>query len=428
VELRDDLEAIVMDTTVEVHDRVAAGWVLARLPDPHRTAALRPLALDDAARGDDPLDELKGVALLASWPQAISNAEVFSVLTPRRPRNYHGSYAMFIDRFRDGITVADIDTGLQWLLGDLSGPADDHTTGGLANRVLELASMGPTRTSVIDAFTRLVLARVEHYDGLLFEDFRDEHRSDPFADPALRRAVAAAVLESDSTDLVVHRLSGHGSYSLGLIRLEDLEWLTDLYARTSGDRRNAVRSLFHWTFDVRLVEHRDLILNMARDHPLHLDLVHDWVDPVALDSPDAEQMRRSWEMVHGPKLAKDVTNDDVNEQIEDLLGQFDNGEAVGFWHTMRLLTVAPGSKHFGAEFDPNIVGMKRWPTLSEELRERIADAAERYLRSQRCGPEQWLDKPEIRYFPAEAGYRAMVLLLRVAPGRLGQLPASAWIE
>ena len=109
IELRGDLAAIVTDTTAEPHDRAAAGWALTRLPEPHRTAALRPLAADAAARGDDPADELRGVALLASWPQAMSNAEVFSVLTPRRQRNYHGSYAMFLDRFRDGITAADIE-------------------------------------------------------------------------------------------------------------------------------------------------------------------------------------------------------------------------------------------------------------------------------------------------------------------------------
>ncbi len=428
IELRDDLAAIVTDTTAETHDRVAAGWALTRLPDRHRTAALRPLALDATARGDDPADELKGVSLLASWPQAISNAEVFSVLTPRQRGNYYGSYAMFLDRFRDGITATDIDAGLRWLLGDLNGPVDDHTLGGLANRVLGLAATRPADHAVVDAFTRVVLARVEHYQGLLFEDFRKDEPDDPLADPALRRAVAAAVLAADPTDRVLHRLSGHSSHSLAVVRPDDLAWLAELYVEVDGDVRDAVRSLFHWTFDVGAAEHRDLVLAMSHGHPLHVDLVHTWVGPVALDSPEADQMRRSWEMFQGPKPAKADKDDDVNEHIAELLARFDNGEALGFWYSTRLLTVAPGSKHFGAEFDPNVVGMRRWPTLSERLRERLVDAAEHYLRSHPCHPQQWLDKPEIRHFPSEAGYRAMVLLLRVAPERLHQLPATAWVE
>ena len=427
IELRDDLAAIVTDTTAEPHDRVAAGWALTRLPEPHRTAALRPLAVDAAARGDDPADELKGVALLASWPQAMSNAEVFSVLTPRRQRNYHGSYAMFLNRFRDGITAADIDAGLQWLLGDLDGPADDHALGALANHVLRLAATSPADNAVVDAFTRLVLARVDHHDGLLFEDFRGE-RDDPLADSALRRAVAAAVLAADPTDRVLHRLSGHSSYSLAVVRADDLAWLAELYVEAGGDMRKALRSLFRWTFDVDAPEHRDLVLELPHGHPLHVDLVHAWVDPVSLDSPEADEMRRSWETFEAPKPAKADEDDDINERIEELLARFDNGEAVGFWQSTRLLTVAPGSKHFGAEFDPDVVGMALWPTLSEALRERLVDAADRYLRSHPCQPQQWLHNPEIHYLPAEAGYRAMVLLLRVAPERLQRLPAAAWIE
>lgn len=427
-ELHDDLVAIVMDTTAETQDRVAAGRALERLPDPYRTGALRPVALDAAARGDDPADELKGVALLASWPQAISSAEVFSVLTPRRQQNYLGSYAMFIDRFRADLTAADIDAGLKWLLGDLNGPTGDHSIAALANRVLELAATRGADHAVIDAFTRVVMGRAHRYEGLLFEDLRDGQRGDPMADPELRRAVAVAALTSDPSDRMLHRLSGHSSYSLGVIRPEDLAWLADQYAAADGELRNAILSLFRWTFDLRVADHRNLVLNMASDHPLHVELVHTWVDPVALDSPEADQMRRSCEMVHGPKTANDDRSDDVNHPIEELLVRFYDGETVGFWHTMRLLTVAPGSKHFGAEFDPDIAGMGRWPMLNEGLRERIVDAAELYLRSQPCQPEQWLDKPEIRHFPAEAGYKAMVLLLRIAPGRLHQLPSSAWVE
>lgn len=66
IQLRDDLATVVTDTTAKMRDRIATGWALTRLPDPHRTAALRPLALDAATRGDDPADELKGVSLLAS--------------------------------------------------------------------------------------------------------------------------------------------------------------------------------------------------------------------------------------------------------------------------------------------------------------------------------------------------------------------------
>ncbi|WP_157488794.1 hypothetical protein [Pseudofrankia sp. DC12] len=427
VELSGELAAIATDTAVETYDRVAAGRALARLPDPHRTAALRPLASDAAARGDDPKDELKGVSLLASWPHAISNAEVFSVLTPRQQRNYHGAYAVFLDRFRANITATDIDAGLTWLLSDLTTPSDDHDVGALANRVLTLAAMRPSDAAVVDAFTRVVLARVDQYEGLLFEDLRPDERGDPLADPVLRRAVATAVLATDQTNRVLYRLAGPSSHSLAVVRAEDLAWLAEMYVEADSETREALRSLFGWTFDASAPEHRNLVLDMPVGHPLHVDLVHAWVNPVALDSPEADNMRRSWRKPHEPKPASGDA-DNVNEQIEELLTRFDEGEAVGFWHSTRLLAVAPGSKWPGVEFDLDVVGMPRWPTLSEELRERLVEAADRYLRSHLCEPEQWLHNPETTYFPAEAGYRAMLMLLRIAPERLAQLPPAAWIE
>lgn len=429
VDLRDDLAAIACDIGAEMQDRVSAGWALARLPDEARTAALRPLALEDAARGDDPADELKGVALLASWPQAISSEEVFSVLTPRRMRNYHGSYALFVDRFREGVGERDVDAGLEWLVRDLDGPAEDHVLGALANRVLGLAAARPGDPSVVDAFVQVVLGRVESYDheGLMFEDFRHDERRDPLADPALRRAVATGVLVAEPTDKVVHRLVGEGPYSLGVVRSADLVWLINLYAEVDTEMRDAVRSLFQWTYNVDDPEHRDVVLGLSPEHPLYVDLVHAWVEAVALESPEAEEMRRSWDMYRRPRLVA-PQSDDISERIEELLDRFDEGEAIGFWQSARLLTVSPGSKRYGTEFDPNVVGMPRWPTLTEELRTRLVDAAERYLRSYPCQPDEWLSKPDIRFHPAEAGYRAMILLLKVSPDRLRRLSVSAWVE
>ena len=62
--------------------------------------------------------------------------------------------ATFLDRFRSGVTEADIDSGLRWLLDDLDRPRHDYLLEALANRVIELASKRPTDSTVVDAFTR----------------------------------------------------------------------------------------------------------------------------------------------------------------------------------------------------------------------------------------------------------------------------------
>jgi hypothetical protein len=423
VELRDDLVAIALDREADNRDRVDAGWTLSRLTAEHRTAALRPLALDADARGDDPQDDLRGVGLLASWPQALSVAEVFAVLTPANQRNYHGAYAAFLGAFRDGITEDDVDAGLAWLLRDLDGPDRDHDLAGVANRILLLAAQRPVDRHVVEAFVRVVRARVDE-DRLLFEDYRRDEPRDPLKNPALRHAVAASLLESNAAG---DRMLGYGLRSLGVVRADDLAWLADRYVQAAQDERGELRSLFRWTFDVDNPVHRDLVLGMSTEHPLHADLVHAWVDAVPLDSPEAQALRQTWALQR-PSRPADVVDDGVEKEIDELLGRFDAGEAVGFWYSVRLLTVAPGSQHFGAEFDPDVSGMPRWSALAEATRERLVRAAERYLREFPCDPGEWLDRPDIVHHPSAAGYRAMLLLLREAGDRLRGLPASAWTE
>lgn len=427
VELREDLVAIAMDTTADLQDRVSAGWAVARLDPPDRTDDMRAMALDAAVRGEDPADELKGVALLASWPQALSPDEVFAVLTPARQRNYHGAYASFIDQFSSDLTPADVDAGLVWLQ-DLSGPSSDHRLGGLANRVLELGALRTTDQSVIDAFARLALARAEQYDGLLFNDYQGDERADPLANPVLRRAVAQALLASGVEETVLLCLTEALPSAMGVVRADDLAWLCELYRDAGAELRTALQDLVHWTLDINRLEHCELVLAMPHDHPLYVDLVHHWVEPVVLVSLEAEQMRKRWERAHRPALTQhEPETDDLNEQIAAQLELFDNGDASGFWHSMRLLSVAPGSKYFEEEFNPDRTAMPRWSTLPDETVERLVDAAEMYLCTQSCEPQHWLDKPNIRFFHAEAGYFAMMILLRLAPDNLEQLPPSAWL-
>lgn len=426
VELREDLVGIAIDVEAEARDRIDAGWTLSRLPSEYRTAALRPLALDLDSRGHDSQDEIRGVGLLASWPHALSAAEVFAVLTPPNQRNYYGAYAAFLDQFRDDLTEDDVDAGLEWLQHDLDAPARDHHVAGVANQVLLLAAKRPTRRSVVATYATVVRARADE-DRLLFEDYRGGEPADPLADLRLRRAVAASLLESHQVDAAGDGMLGYSLHSLGVMRADDLAWLADCYALAEETQRSALRSLFRWTFDVNDSTHRDLVLGMAREHPLHRDLVHTWVDPVPLDSAEADSMRQISLRRRRPPRA-DVAGDGVEKQIGALLDRFDTGEAVGFWQSVRLLTVTPGAKHYGAEFDPDVAGMRRWPTLAEETRDRLAGAAERYLREHRCDPGDWLDRPDIVHYPSAAGYRAMLLLLRVATGRLRELPLAAWIE
>jgi hypothetical protein len=57
----------------------------------------------------------------------------------------------------------------------------------------------------------------------------------------------------------------------------------------------------------------------------------------------------------------------------------------------------------------------------------MVQAAELYLRNGQCSPELWLGKP-IVFYPAQAGYRALLLLARLHPAALSGLDQRVWRE
>ncbi|MGF0118272.1 hypothetical protein ACQFYA_18415 [Promicromonospora sp. Marseille-Q5078] len=430
VELRDDLAEIALDRTAETRDRVSAGWAISRLPTSHQSAALRDLAIEPLTSEEDPYDEIKGVALLASWPHAISIEETYEALCPRRQQNFFGAYEAFLSDLPKRISDDDAFAGLQWLVNNLDLATNDHAFSALATRIMTSASRRPRERNVIEAFAQLVIARAEIYEDLLPNDSGlTEERIDIFEDPFLRRAIASSIIAKSPTDAIVFALTSYGPFSMGIVRAEDLEWLSDIYAATADEpTRSVVRTLFRLTFRDDISDHRDLVLDMSHDHPLFEGYVHQLVEPVALDSAEADRMREARRATHTVKPSDPEQSDEINDEIRDLLARFDSGDAGGYWQSVRLLTVAPGSKHFDRGSDPDVVAMPRWKTLDDALRERFVDASDRYIREHSCHVEMWLHKPEIMFHPAEAGYRALMIMLRISPDRLRQIPVSAWRE
>ena len=128
----------------------------------------------------------------------------------------------------------------------------------------------PTDSTVVDAFTRAILARAAYYDGLPFKDFRRDEREDPLANPVLRRAVIASVLTTDPPRTTLFQLTYRSGSRLNVVRADDLASLADLYIASAVNERAAIDALISWAFDGGLGQHRDLVLEMAADHPLAL--------------------------------------------------------------------------------------------------------------------------------------------------------------
>src|SRR5690606_18373599 len=95
--------------------------------------------------------------------------------------------------------------------------------------------------------------------------------------------------------------------------------------------------------------------------------------------------------------------------------------------TSRLLTVRPGTERYFDDFEPDLTKHARWESLPQAIHERYLQQSLEFLVRGECEPSNWLGQPK-RHFPSEAAYRALTLVLRLAPERLVSLPSTVWVE
>jgi hypothetical protein len=115
----------------------------------------------------------------------------------------------------------------------------------------------------------------------------------------------------------------------------------------------------------------------------------------------------------------------VNPRISDDAEKAKSGDTQAFWNAVRLVTVRPGTQHYMNEFQPDLIAHPRWATLPDQTRQDLIDASAIYLQNGRCEPEKWLSQGN-DFFPAQAAYRALLLLLRERPEELDKLPGAVW--
>ncbi|WP_069115050.1 NACHT domain-containing protein [Jiangella alba] len=372
--------------------------------------------------------ELEAAALLASWPHAVSTETVFSVLSPSRPRSYRGLYSSFVDHFASGLEDADLEPACAWILDDIS-RVDDSRLTSITTAILRLCIANLDNDRAREVVTTVAFRRIDEYQPPFGEpDLAGEQIT---MDVGVRRAVCRLLLAMASEEQVwsIVYQSGPGDR---LIDDDDLEWLIDVYVSSDGVTRVNAGRAAQTVLRSDLVSHSDVVLGLADDHPA-AGLFAYWRTPVEFDSEAAVAARTQW-YERSPrgrerKQAGEGESADqwVNPRIAENIAKVVAGEASAFWYAARLVTVKPGTQRHMNEYQPDLTLHPRWETLPAAVRSDFVLAAASYVENGKCEPERWLAQ-NLDFYPARAGYRALVLLLRLAPDTLEAVAPAAWRE
>ncbi len=372
--------------------------------------------------------ELEAAALMASWPHAISTEEVFRILSPAHPRNYYGLYSVFVDHFASGLEDADLELAAKWLLDDMS-RLDDSRLSTLVKSIMRLCINNVDKDVARRLLLRVVMKRLDEYRPPLGGSDDDESLQ---IDDQQRRTILLLLLEQASEDQLQRAVLFPGGAEGGLVREEDLAWLIARYNESEGlTRTNAGRAAQHLV-NPSLATHREVVLQLNDEDPA-ASLLGGWKNVLPLDSDEAVRSREQWQRYVAlerrmlSRRQEEGRDEWINPRIATDIAQAASGDYEKFWYSARLVTVRPGTTAFMDEYQPDLTRHPRWDTLPPSTQRDFVTAAPIYLRNGKCRSELWFNLDKVSY-PAQAAYRAFVLLLRLAPQSLDTLAPAVWRE
>ena len=135
-----------------------------------------------------------------------------------------------------------------------------------------------------------------------------------------------------------------------------------------------------------------------------------------------EQLRQETEW-KTPKLL----NPTPSERVEVDLQKIEAGD-ISSWMQLTLdLTLEPTSAMYGHDLGANLAGTPGWKAAESVRKNRILEAAVRYLHEGDPQTNEWFRSSNISYLPI-AGFHALALLMVMQDPRLDSLTREVWTK
>lgn len=428
-DLQDDIVGVIFDDEENLPIKIEAARCILTLGDNDTKMRLKAL-LSEKYMKDDIDDQLRGLALMSLWPENISAQELFAHIQLPKKDNFVGAYHMFLSyNVSEHLNVEDLPVGLEWVAQQ-----DDryqlHTAfERLSDSIMRKAWGNTNEPGVLLAFAKAALGRLKHHDEIIKKepDKPSAFQDDITKNDEKRRNLAKAIigLTSDQKEGYWHLLS----FNSPIVFKRDLFWLIE-NLKTCGSETE--QHTWSWLIE-KMIDFKDpaqvnAVLDCCQKVPVLAEEMKRHIAPVQFDSPEAEEMKGRHEKIQKMlerQEKRELLDPPPKESIEELLVKIEQGEYDAWWLLNREMTLKPDSTHYGDGLEYDLTALSGWSEAEETTKSRIIESAKLYLLNKDCNKEKWLGK-NIIYRPAEAGYRAFLLLMKFHFDFIESLDRTVW--
>jgi hypothetical protein len=370
-----DLLAVVTNLNEDVHIREEAMDALAEVITEKDLPKLEPFARREA--GEDPHDELRGVALRLLVPSYWRVSDALSTL--RKPSNlqFVGEFDVVCD---EHLPAQIITTDLPKILSHLQ--QLEHVfhhprTKAIAHRAVLLAAQKLNIKRVAKAFVDLILDKMIKYElPMGLGSNPDEHKSITDNADCCHSLASIFVNQPGVSQEDLSSLITHGFVP---IHARDFPWLLDNFLKAPPESKSLWGLLMTSIRAWRLVDSwRDLFFEACSDCR-EVGALFNWPMETRLDSKEAKESRRWFEQEKTTSLAAQEV-----PRKPSAIDLFDKALAdakanSNFWPRLawELQRTEDGARIFGISANPQ--KLYHWTRLGERERHVVAGVAREFL-------------------------------------------------
>jgi len=415
---------VIFNSTENLRLRVHAAYAIAYQGTDSAKCALAPLTHNPIP--EDKSDELKGCALRAAWPLALSAEQLFTALTPSKNPSLFGAYHLFLSHLSEDLLLdnADVPLALQWAETDAADRFSD-----VVQAIKRRAWTAMDQPSVAPAYARLAVREIHHashldhggvdhaFLTLVSAERTGRHLTIQHLMPLLR----------DSPENVLWTIFGDPP----LLDLQDFNWLLDQLAIGEAEDIQAWLGLItHVVFSggeaarvemySSIFERREEIVALRDAFPFQTDFATPLTQETRTQWYETERQRQEREE---RRRRNEQQKPDIKRIINRLLDRIQDGDSKRYWHLDSLLATTAGNARV---LECDLRRLPPWEESDEFTRTHILDAAYGYIVAHDDDPiREWLGTSSI-HWPSLAGFRALYLLWEQRRDAISALGSSVW--
>lgn len=420
-DLQNVLVQLALDSSEEYSIRHRAARTIGVIGDTGSKLRLRPLLHLD--QEEDPHEDLKGSALRALWPNALSAEALFACLGPPKQEFYFGSYQSFLSQeLVPALSERHLPVALRWLRDYTDGTERGVSFDDVSSAIIYKAFEHLERPGVLRELALTIWLRLRQYLDIL-SGTRHSRNRNPLDDVVWRRRLLGALLpllqdpDADVTYLVS---------SAQVLRSDDVPWLIEIAQRSAP-------ASARWTLG-RLIDnalsplHFNHVLDACGEDDVLRRALPSRCQPLILGSDRANAAREAYQLTQRlrARLAIPLLDPPPEQRIRNILEQIETGKPQDFIGLILAMTLEPRSTHYSTP-PVDLTDTPGWKEADAGNRRRIVNAAFEFLRAGVSDSHlaRLLDTNSI---PCSciAGLGALYLVEVLHPERYDQLSCSDW--